>query len=78
MEKRPARAVRTGPPLLTQVGRAVPVRNAGLDPTYHADRLKTNIRSWLPSVSRHLGQGGFRLGGDGPRSGLSEVPVLGL
>ncbi|MDX6357961.1 MAG: hypothetical protein QOH37_1015 [Nocardioidaceae bacterium] len=34
--------------------------------------------SWLPSVSRHLGEGGFRLVVDGSRSGLSEVPVLGL
>ena len=34
--------------------------------------------TWLPSVSRHLGEGGFRLTRDGSRSGLSEVPVLGL
>lgn len=43
-----------------------------------ACRLRGLSLTWLPSVSRHAWQGRSRLGGDGPRRGLSEEPVLGL
>src|SRR4051794_32380264 len=47
-------------------------------PSEAAVAYSTHALTWLPSVSRHLGECGLRLVVDGSRSGLFEESVLGL